>query len=142
MQTSKIGVSQICWLSEVALFDFNIVYRLGRTNKAADDLSQHPVESNCKLEIESDTDSKDPVVVSYATICDIIKPVLGDTKIPFVVKKEAQEISNTLKGEISENVPELHEVPDLTNQTSAVSVFDQVSPATMAKVETNVLYWD
>ena len=34
------------------------------------------------------------------------------------------------------NVPEFHEVPDLTVQTSAVSVFDQVLSATMAKAQT------
>ena len=33
------------------------------------------------------------------------------------------------------NVPELHKVPDLTVWTSAVSVFDQVSLATMAKAQ-------
>ena len=55
-------------------------YRLVRTNNAADALSQHPVEPNCKLESESDVDSEDPVVLLYATICDIIKP--------FVLKKE------------------------------------------------------
>ena len=33
-------------------------------------------------------------------------------------------------------VPEFHAVPDLTVQTSAVSVFDQVSPATMAEAQT------
>ena len=129
VQTSKLGVSQIHFLSKLALFDFNITYRLGRTNKAADALSQHP-EPNYKLESGSDTNSKDPVVFSHATICNIIKPVLGNTKIPFTVKKEAQGIS-TLEGEISVNVPEFHEVPNLTVQTSAVSVFDQVSLATL-----------
>ena len=39
VQTSKLGVSQIHWLSKLALFDYNIIYRLGRTNKAADALS-------------------------------------------------------------------------------------------------------
>ena len=34
------------------------------------------------------------------------------------------------------NVPELPEVPNLTLQTSAVSVFNQVSLATMAKAQT------
>ena len=93
-------MSQIPWLSELALFDFNIIYRLGRTNKAADALSQCP-EPNCKLESDSDTDSHDPVMLSYATICDIIKPVLGDTKIPFAVKREAQGISNLLWGRLA-----------------------------------------
>ena len=36
VQMSKLGVSQICWLSEHALFDFDIIYRSSRTNKAAD----------------------------------------------------------------------------------------------------------
>ena len=86
VQTSKLGASQSHWLSEVALFDFNIVYRLGRTNKAADALSQCP-EPKCTLESDCDTKSQDPVMLSYATICDIIKPVLVDTKISFAVKQ-------------------------------------------------------
>ena len=91
VQTSKLGVSQIHWLNELALFDFNIIYRLGRTNKATDALSQHP-ELNCKLESDSDTDNEDPVVLSYNTICDIIKLVLGDTKMLFAVKKKHREL--------------------------------------------------
>ena len=62
----------------------------------------------------------------YVIICDIINLVLGDPKISFIVKIEAQVISNTLEGKIRENVPRLHKVPDLTVQTSAVSVFNQV----------------
>ena len=62
------------------------------------------------MESVSDNAIEDQVMLSYATICDIIKLVLGDTKIPFVLRKEAQAISNTLEGEISVNVPELHEV--------------------------------
>ena len=80
VQTSKLGVSQIHWLIELALFYLNIIYRSERTNKATDALSQCPVEPNCKLESESDTTSKDPVMLSYAIICHIVKLVLGDTK--------------------------------------------------------------
>ena len=39
VQMSKLGVLQIHRLSKLALFDFNIIYRLGRTNKATDALS-------------------------------------------------------------------------------------------------------
>ena len=130
IQTSKLGASQIHWLSELVLFDFNIIYRSGKTNQAADALSQHP-EPNCKL--ESDSDSDDPVMLSYATICDIIQLVLGDTKSPFKIKKKAQAASNLLEGEKS--IPEFHAIPDLTAQTSAVSVFDQVPLATMAEAQ-------
>ena len=90
IQTSKLGASQIRWLSKLALFNFIIIYRSGKTNQAADALSWHP-EPNCKLESDndSDNDSDDPVMLSYATICDIIKPVLGDTKIPFTIKEKS-----------------------------------------------------
>ena len=134
IQTSKLGASQIRWLSKLALFDFNIIYRSGKTNQAADALSRHP-EPNCKLESEDDcdNDSSDPVVLSYATICDIIKLVLGDTKIPLVIKKKAQTAYNLLEGE--SNNPELCAIPELTAQSSAVSVFDQVPLATMAEAQ-------
>ena len=72
-------------------------------------------------------------MLSYATICNIIKPVLGDTKIPLPIKKKAQAASILLEGE--NNMPELCAIPDLTAQTSAVSVFNQVSPATMAEAQ-------
>ena len=62
VQTSKLGASQIRWLSKLTLFDFNIIYRSGKTSQAADALNQHP-KPNCKL--ESDSDSDDPVVLSY-----------------------------------------------------------------------------
>ena len=133
VQTSKLGVSQIRWLSKLALFDFNIIYRSGKTNKAADALSQCP-EPNCRLESDSD----DPVMLSYATICDIIKLVLGDTKILFKIKKKAQAASNLLEGEKS--TPKFHAIPNLTAQTSAVSVFDQVPLATMAKAQCTYIH--
>ena len=38
-QTSKLHVSQICWLSGLVLFHFNIVCRLDRPNKATDAFS-------------------------------------------------------------------------------------------------------
>ena len=72
-------------------------------------------------------------MLSYATVCDTIKPVLGDTKIPFNIKKKAQAASNLLEGEKS--MLKIYAVPDLTAQTSAVSVFDQVPPATMATAQ-------
>ena len=134
IQTSKLGASQIRWLSELALFDFNIIYRLGKSNQAADALSRCP-EPNCKLESDndSDNDSSDPVVLSYATICNIIKLVLGDTKIPLNIKKKVQAACNLSEGE--KNMPKCHAIPNLTVQTSAVSVFNQVPSAIMAKAQ-------
>ena len=80
------------------------------------------------MESTSDNDSEHPAMLSYVTICDIIKPVLKDTKYP--LKKCRLLVMHW-------NVHELHEIPNLIVQTSAVSVFDQVSLATMAKAQTN-----
>ena len=132
VKTSKLGASQIHWLSKLPLFDFNIIYRSDKTNQTADALSQHP-EPNCKLESDSDSNSDDPVMLSYATICTIIELVLGGTKILFDIKKKAQAASNLLEG--VNNVPKFYAVPNLTVQTSAVSVFSQVPLATMAKAQ-------
>ena len=79
-------------------------------------------------------------MLPFATICNIFKPVLGDTKIPLTIKKKkVQAASNLLEGENS--MPELCAIPDLTAQTSAVSVFDQVPLATMAKPNLKILCW-
>ena len=37
--TSRLGAAQICWLSDLTLFDFEIKYRAGKSNQAADALS-------------------------------------------------------------------------------------------------------
>ena len=42
VQESKLGASQIQWLSELALFNFTIKYQTGHSNRAADALSHHP----------------------------------------------------------------------------------------------------
>ena len=31
VKTSKLGAAQIRWLSELALYDFNIIYRMGKS---------------------------------------------------------------------------------------------------------------
>ena len=38
--TSRLGVLQIHWLSNLVSFDFNIKYQVGKDNQAADALSQ------------------------------------------------------------------------------------------------------
>ena len=39
VHTSRLGASQICWLSDLMLFDFYIKYHAGKSNQAADTLS-------------------------------------------------------------------------------------------------------
>ena len=40
VHTSCLGISQIRWLSDLALFNFDIKYRAGKSNQAADALSR------------------------------------------------------------------------------------------------------
>ena len=39
VHTSCLGATQICWLSDLALFDFDLKYRAGKSNQVADALS-------------------------------------------------------------------------------------------------------
>ena len=57
VRESKLGASQIWWLSELALFDFTIHYLTGRSNKAISALSRHHhKEEETKIERGSDCD--------------------------------------------------------------------------------------
>ena len=42
VRESKLEVAQFQWLSKPVLFHFDIKYRTGKSNKAADALSHHP----------------------------------------------------------------------------------------------------
>ena len=49
IKSSKLGATQIRWLSELALYNFDIVYRTGKSNLVADALSRRPeVEEEVK----------------------------------------------------------------------------------------------
>ena len=67
MKTSKLGVSQIRWLSDLALFYFNIKYQAGRKNQVADALNHHPLNPDSSLESEDDDDNWE--TISYGMVC-------------------------------------------------------------------------
>ena len=86
--TSRLGASQICWLSGLALFDFNIKYHVGRSNQAADALSRQPVNVNSSSE-SSDKD-EEWETISYEMVCQILNHHLSSTKLPYNIKLEVQ----------------------------------------------------
>ena len=51
IKSSKLGATQIRWLSELALYDFDIIYRSGKSSLVADTLSRCP-------EVEEETEKK------------------------------------------------------------------------------------
>ena len=66
IKSSKLGAAQIRWLSELALYDFDIVYRTGKSNLVADALSRRPeVEEEIEREVLPESDDKEWIAVSY-----------------------------------------------------------------------------
>ena len=70
IKTSKLGAAQIRWLSELALYNFDIVYRTGHSNLVADTLSRRPeVEGENHHQIGSNNDDEEWQAISYSAIC-------------------------------------------------------------------------
>ena len=104
VQESKLGVSQIQWHSELALFDFTIKYQTGHFKKAVDALSYHPFNPTCDSETES-TDNDEVEVISYSSVCDEVEVIpyllvceasdqcLNGSKFPEDLKQGTQDIS-------------------------------------------------
>ena len=66
IKSSKLGATQICWLSELTLYNFDIVYHTGKSNLVADGLSHCP-EVNEEVEKEATPESAEDkwIMVSY-----------------------------------------------------------------------------
>ena len=69
---SRLGASQIQWLSELALFNFVIKYQTGHSNKVADALSHHPFNPPCDSTSESEAHSDKVEVISYSSVCEAV----------------------------------------------------------------------
>ena len=124
----KLGASQIQWLSELALFDFVIKYRTGRSNRAADALSHCPFNPTCDDSFsESEADSDEGEVISYSSVCEAVDLCLNSTKIPKDLKQGVQYISCAImEGEdMSED--------KIASSLNAVSTFKHVTPKQMAE---------
>ena len=93
IKTRKFAAAQIQWCSKLALFNFNIQYPSGETNKAADASRQCPVNQEVEMEGDSDNDTKDSVVLSYATICETLSTALGVVKIPYSIKRKSRQLA-------------------------------------------------
>ena len=94
---SKLGTSQIQWLSELALFDFVIKYQTGQSNRAADALSHHLFNPTCDESFsESKANSDECEVISYSSVCEAVDLCLNSTKIPEDLKQGVQDISCVL----------------------------------------------
>ena len=66
IKSSKLGAAKIRWLSELTLYDFDIVYRTGKSNLVTDTLSCRPeVEEETEKETPPKSDDDEWIAVSY-----------------------------------------------------------------------------
>ena len=120
---SKLGASQIWWLSELALFDFVIKYQTGRSNRAADALSRHPFNPSCDDSFtECEANSDECEVISYSSVCEAVDLCLNSTKIPEDLKQGVQDISCAILEEEDMNEDKI------ICSLNAVSTFEHVTP--------------
>ena len=96
IKESKLGASQIQWLSKMALFEFTIPLLTGRSNKAANALRRHP-NTEQEIKIERGSDYNEVEVILYSSICKVVDEYLNTTKVPDDLKKEALSISFTVQ---------------------------------------------
>ena len=122
---SNVGASQIWWLSELALFDFTIHYRTGRSNRATNALSRH-LHANKEINQERGSDCDDVEVISYSLVCKVVDEILNTTKVPDDLKEKAQSISC-----IMEPIMEEEDAEEMKQMLNSVSVLDQVKPEDM-----------
>ena len=66
IKSSKLGATQIRWLSELMLYDFDIVYRTEKSALVTDALSSHPeINEEIEKEATSESDDDEWITVSY-----------------------------------------------------------------------------
>ena len=125
------------------MFNFTIKYQTGHSNRAADALSHHPFNPSCNVDTES-TDSDEVEVISYSATCNEVETIpysvvcealdqcLNGSKIPEVLKQQAQDISCAVQSIVEEEDKQNEEeLKEIVSKVNAVSIFGKVSPEEM-----------
>ena len=131
MRTSRLGMSQIQWLSDLALFDFDIKYRVGKSNQAADALSRQPANPNSTS--ESSDDEEEWEAISYEMVSQILDYHLDSSKIPCQVKHEVQVSTVDVREANSSIGIKSPSIVDV--QLNQVKLFHSIPPSKMAELQ-------
>ena len=138
IKSSKLGAAQIRWLSELALYDFDIVYRTGKSNLVADALShRQEVEEEIEREVLPESNDEEWIAVSYQVeeqggrissmeFNQVISELVGGTKIDKKLKDRIQ-VTDVAKEKLNGNTIEV--------ATGMVSLFDSITPKEMAEFQ-------
>ena len=140
VKTSKLGAAQICRLSELALYDFDIVYQTGRSNLVANALSCRPeAEGENHNQTCSDNDDEEWQAISYSTICKEIQGIIGGVKVEHSLREHIQVVQSA--------EDDIYGSCKIEVVAGMVDVFHQVPSTTMAEHQakdnqlTPVLEW-
>ena len=126
VKTSKLGAAQICWLSELALYDFDIVYRTGRSNLITDALSHRPeAEGENHNQACSDNDDEEWQAISYSTICEELQGIIGRVKVEHSLREHIQVVQSA--------EDDIYGSCKIKVVAGMVDVFHQVPSSTMAE---------
>ena len=126
VKTSKLGAAQIRWLSELALYDFDIVYHTGCGNLVTDALSRRPeAEGENHNQICSNNDDEEWQAISYSAICEELQGIIGGEKVEHSLRERIQVIQSA-EDDICGSCK-------IEVVTGMVDVFHQVPSTTMAE---------
>ena len=138
IKSSKLGAAQIRWLSELALYDFDIVYHTGKSNLVTDALSCHPkVEEETEKETPPESDDDEWIAVSYqveeqggrissAEFNQAISELVGGTKIDKKLKDRIH---------VMDIAKEKLDGKTIKVATGMVNLFDSIKPKEMAEFQ-------
>ena len=144
VKTSKLGAAQIHWLSELTLYDFDIIYRTGKSNLVADALSQQPESpSSNNRGREDDSDEEweaisypvtntgkfygDHNTISSEVISQELTGVIGGVKISHNLKERIEIVGTTYE--------DMGEGESLSIQSNVVELFSHITPDQMAEFQ-------
>ena len=126
VKTSKLGAAQIRWLSELALYDFDIVYRTGCSNLVADALSHRPeAEGENHNQACSDNDDEEWQAISYSAICEELQGIIDGVKVEYSLRERIQVVQSA--------EDDIYGSCKIKVVAGMVDVFQQVPSTTMAK---------
>ena len=129
--TLCIGATQIYWLSDLILFDFEIKYRAGKFNQVADALSWQP--GNPKTSSELSDDKEEWETITYEMVCQILDHHLNSSKLLYHVKHEVQ--TNIIDVDRANQSEGFKPISIIDVQLQEVKIFNSIMPTQMVKYQ-------
>ena len=138
IKSSKLGAAQIRWLSELMLYDFDIIYHTRKSNLVTDALSHRPeVEEETEKEIPPESDDDEWIAVSYQLeeqgghispmeFNQVISELIGGTKIDKKLKDHIH-VMDIAKEKLNGKTIKV--------ATGMVNLFDSITPKEMAEFQ-------